>query len=478
MANPKLFVSYSWTNPDHEAWVLQISSELRESGIDVILDKWDLKEGHDAYFFMEKMVTDPEIKKVILVCDKAYVDKADGRSGGVGTETQIISAEIYKKTEQDKFVAIVTDRDEDGKAYLPAYYSSRIYIDLSDPSTRDENFDQLLRWVYDQPLHKKPTLGKKPAFLSAEEGTVALATSSRQKRALDALRNDRNHAVPLTVEYLTYLSDEMEKFRIDSDADPFDETVVKSIDSFLPYRDETIKLFFTLALYRDTLDTRRALHSFFEQLIPYLEDRQSVLHSHSNGLDNFRFIIHELFLYAIACLIRHDRFESAAYLMRDDYYVPGNSIHGTDVMVPFDVFSQPIRSLPYRNQRLQLRCLSLQADLLKERSKGVDIQFQELMQADFILFLRDHLCQPAQHWWPETLLHVPRHSPVFEVFARSRSLTYFNRVKVLLGIETKDELQPHLLHALAEGSSNLPRWQHISIVPRDLLGFDNIATKP
>ena len=38
-----------------------------ESGVDVIFDKWDLKEGHDANAFMEKMVTDPEIEKVILL---------------------------------------------------------------------------------------------------------------------------------------------------------------------------------------------------------------------------------------------------------------------------------------------------------------------------------------------------------------------------------------------------------------------------
>ena len=108
-------------------------------GSDVILDKWDLKEGHDAHAFMEKMVTDPDITKVILVCDKVYVDKADGRSGGVGTEAQIISGEIYAKQAQDKFVAVVTERDETGRAYLPAYYRSRIYIDLSDPSKYSEN---------------------------------------------------------------------------------------------------------------------------------------------------------------------------------------------------------------------------------------------------------------------------------------------------------------------------------------------------
>ena len=116
---PKVFISYSWSNPVHEQWVLDLATELRESSVDVILDKWDLKEGHDAIAFMEKMVTDPEIKKVVIVTDEVYASKADGRAGGVGTETQIISKEIYENQEQDKFVSIVTKKDAQGNPYLP-----------------------------------------------------------------------------------------------------------------------------------------------------------------------------------------------------------------------------------------------------------------------------------------------------------------------------------------------------------------------
>src|SRR5437773_9986476 len=102
--NPRLFVSYSWSSPDHEAWVVQLATELREAGIDVVLDKWDLKEGHDADAFMEKMVAEPDIKKVILICDKAYVDKTNGRTGGAGTEAYIISSEIYASQAHDELV--------------------------------------------------------------------------------------------------------------------------------------------------------------------------------------------------------------------------------------------------------------------------------------------------------------------------------------------------------------------------------------
>ena len=201
MSSPKLFISYCWSNADHEEWVLRLGTELRENGIDVILDKWDLKEGNDANAFMEKMVSDDEIKKVILVIDEQYSERADKRKGGVGTETQIISAEVYESVDQNKFVAVIANRDEDGKAKLPVFYKSRIYIDLSDDELYGKNFEQLLRWAYDKPLNVKPEIGEKPAFLD-EGQQVSLGTSVAFRRLVDCIRNNRPHAHGALVEYL------------------------------------------------------------------------------------------------------------------------------------------------------------------------------------------------------------------------------------------------------------------------------------
>src|SRR5688572_21595555 len=108
---PRLFISYSWSSAEHEQWIIDLATELVSNGVDVILDKWVLREGHDTIAFMEKMVTDPTIKKVILVCDQTYAAKTDGRAGGVGTEAQIISAEVYAKESQEKFVAVIAEKD-------------------------------------------------------------------------------------------------------------------------------------------------------------------------------------------------------------------------------------------------------------------------------------------------------------------------------------------------------------------------------
>ena len=99
--NQKIFISYSWTKPEHEEWVLSLAKRLISDGIDVVLDKWDLKEGHDLYDFMESMVKSPEINKVLIILDKKYTERADSRKGGVGTETQIISPKIYKDVSQE-----------------------------------------------------------------------------------------------------------------------------------------------------------------------------------------------------------------------------------------------------------------------------------------------------------------------------------------------------------------------------------------
>ncbi len=122
---PKVFISYSWTSEEHTQWVGELGERLMSDGIDVVLDQWSLEDGHDVNAFMEQMVTDPSIKRVIVVCDSLYAEKADGRKGGVGTETQIISKKVYESVEQTKFVPLLRERDESGKPCLPVFLHFR-----------------------------------------------------------------------------------------------------------------------------------------------------------------------------------------------------------------------------------------------------------------------------------------------------------------------------------------------------------------
>ena len=117
--NPKIFISYAWSGKEYEQKVLDFASRLKSDGISVILDKWLMKPGSDTIDFMEKCVKDPSVNFVLMLLDKTYTEKANGRKGGVGIETQIISAQVYKDVSQEKFIPIVFDRDADGTIYVP-----------------------------------------------------------------------------------------------------------------------------------------------------------------------------------------------------------------------------------------------------------------------------------------------------------------------------------------------------------------------
>lgn len=65
--NPKVFISYSRHPEENKVRVQRLAERLMGDGVNVILDVGDLKNGQDKYVFMEQMVEDSEIKKVLSV---------------------------------------------------------------------------------------------------------------------------------------------------------------------------------------------------------------------------------------------------------------------------------------------------------------------------------------------------------------------------------------------------------------------------
>ena len=481
MSEPKLFISYCWSSPEHEDWVLRLGTELRENGVDVILDKWDLKEGNDANAFMEKMVSDEKIKKVILVIDEQYSDRANSRKGGVGTETQIISAEVYESVDQNKFVAVIASKDSEGKAKLPVFYKSRIYIDLSDNELYGKNFEQLLRWIYDKPLNVKPEIGKKPAFLNEEE-QVSLGTAVTFRRFVDAIKNNRPHAYGALVEYLNLFSENFSRFRLEpsNGANDFDQKIVDNIAQFIPVRNELIEVFGVIAQYEQTASFAPAIHKFFESLIPFLNRPEEVNTYHEWDWDNLKFIIQESFILCISIFLKHERFDIVSYLVNQQYYTEKDAYSGRSTMTSFSVFRNYLKSLEYRNKRLKLNRLSVHADMIKERCTDSGISFNTMMQADFVLYLIEALHGIKEHrgqkWLPETLVFKSFHGGTFEIFLRAESIEYFNRLAPLLGISKKNDLEP-FIKAVQEGTIYVPKWQFESFSPLELMNYNNLCTR-
>ena len=146
----KVFISYCWSSEEYIERVLKLAERLMSDGVDVILDRWDLQVGQDVYSFMEKSIS--EADKVLILCDERYVEKADCRVGGVGTETLIITGKLYGNSSPEKFIPVVMN----SALARPIYLKDRYFLTYISGS--EAEYRGLIRAIFDVKFNK-PAIG-------------------------------------------------------------------------------------------------------------------------------------------------------------------------------------------------------------------------------------------------------------------------------------------------------------------------------
>src|SRR5258708_2924110 len=125
---------------------------------------------------MEKSVTNS--KFVILVCTPSYAVRANNREGGVGYEATIITGELAEKINKRKFIPVL--RDGEWNSSLPVWIKTKLGVDLRNDPYSEEEYQNLLRAVHDEPP-EPPPVGPKPVFQNAS--TVEQASTSKPAEA-------------------------------------------------------------------------------------------------------------------------------------------------------------------------------------------------------------------------------------------------------------------------------------------------------
>jgi hypothetical protein len=188
-ALPVAFISYSWEGEKHQEWVLNLAARLQaESGVQIIIDRWHLKPGYDRLHFMDQAITGADY--VIVICTNNYAIKADGREGGVGYESTIITSQLARKLTTGKFIPLL--RLGTFKDSLPIYLAGRFGINLSAEPYSEGEYELLVRVVHGETL-QGPALGKKPDFT---EKSANAAISSAVDLTLKTTSADAGIALP------------------------------------------------------------------------------------------------------------------------------------------------------------------------------------------------------------------------------------------------------------------------------------------
>ena len=465
---PTVFISYSWSTPDHQLWVLQFASALRRDGVDVRLDKWHLKEGQDALAFMESMVYCPDVKKVLLICDRKYVERANSREGGVGTEAQIISPLIYEDANQDKFAAVVMELDADGTPVLPIYMATRLYFDLSSEDAKLSNYEKILRWIYDKPFHPVPPLGKKPDFTEFTYKTGTALFQLNNIRRGDTLLSNNADAQSI----LDAIFEDSKNFVINLvDVDNPDVRVHEQIRSLFPVLENAYRAM--RDLIRDSGTTHLDFFSqAFESLISRMEYSPMEGRYHRWDNDIYIYFAHDIFVSFIALCFSERNFSLAGAILSSVFYKP--KYHGrTGEEADYTAFRVHIESLEQLNKHQDTRRISIHADLINEGHEHSIVSMTYFMEADIVLYIRS-LLSSRQYWYPISVVYILRSDGSLPSFVRARSLAFYDRLKVVIFDMTPDRLRQAFAEIPSERRElRIGMWP--INVPR-LLAMDTLGT--
>lgn len=442
---PKIFISYSWSS---DALVMPLAERLVTHGVDVVLDKWDLKEGQDKFAFMEQCVNDSEISKVLIVCDKQYAEKANMRKGGVGDETVIISGEVYGKMKQEKFIPVIVEKDDQGNPYVPTYIKSRIYIDLSDEQKYEDEYEKLLRNIYEKPIYSKPKLGQRPEWIDEEKTNFFPLTDlirqikgcTSDKKQASCVRSFLEEYIKILKSYYIQVSDAKQVY------DKFVE--MKKIRDvfldFLPALSET-----SLSFSNTICEALENMHNTLTCVKGFDPDAYS---AQEKNYDIYHIHIWELFICITAYLRHIQDYVSLGEILTNTYFVTTSCLDSSVTNENYCVFrhhSSVVEECYKPNTDDKNKFTLLGHALCREREKLPIYSGEAIAEADLFLYQIKNGLDLVENenryrescWFPNCYVYT-KSSPC--EWKKIKSRKFCKKMYPLFGVNDLEELKQRI----------------------------------
>ena len=129
------FVSYKWESGEHVAWVRTLAADLRERGIEAILDQWEVRLGDSFTDYVQEHIAAADV--ILFVITQAAVEAAEapqGEGGALKFELQMMNAR--RMAEGTRIIGIYRDGERP-----PHYLRDNRYVDFRPVSPTK------LRWI-------------------------------------------------------------------------------------------------------------------------------------------------------------------------------------------------------------------------------------------------------------------------------------------------------------------------------------------
>ena len=477
--HPQVFISYAWLNEVIRTSTIELAEKLRHDGVDVVLDIWKLKSGQDKYAFMERCVTDKNIIRVLIICDKAYKERADNRQGGVGDETVVISPEVYGNIEQEKFIPLIFECDENGNPFVPAYLKSRKYIDFSNEDNYENAYEELLRTIYEMPLNREPKLGNKPDWLTNDDvnyNELTLLTKSLKRGSVEKLFKYQS----ICTKFADTLVDILNDVRFADDKFD-DEDLVKKISKLKPIRDAYFDFLETI------LESEFFSTDFITKLFEKLYNEVGIIDKNvynESTFEYYNFFRWESFIGTIAILRHYERYSEIYSVLNHTYFLKESwFIHAKAYPSTFIEFRKYFKILQEIYQKKHnLHYFSFAAQLLTEREKRPILNQQALAETDLLLYQLSTVLISAKNnpvnyvtkWFPCMYPYVKR----TDLWIKLQSKKFCLKILPLFGVKTTDNLKEIISRATYDSSIQIRGTFNGAPNILSYISLEKIATLP
>ena len=220
----------------------------------------------------------------------------------------------------------------------------------------------------------------------------------------------------------------------------FGKVIHDNIVSYTPLRNDYIQ--FLDKLFKSEIEFDIDIFIRFFEKLPLLKEPQEKRGSTSpREFDNFRFFIHEVFLYTVAVSLKNENYKFIEEILYSSYFIDDNNNYKNEPN-RFDVFYNYIEIFDqYYKQTYSQNFFSPMADLVIKRVHE-NISKDDLINADLLCHYISIL--ESLNWFPITYVYRTRGDRNFELFNRLVSQRHFDKVKILFNVKTPKELQEKL----------------------------------
>lgn len=276
-----------------------------------------------------------------------------------------------------------------------------------------------------------------------ENTQIDLGVSKNVENAIAFLENGDPRAFSSVKIYFSLLIGNLKVFDITENEVTYDQVFEKT-KQMLQVRNEVVKVISSIAKFEEHSKFYRELHSFFENLLPYFTFRDEGDSRNRLAADHYEAFGSELFLYAVALMLKHRRFEQLNELTHQGYYVPRLKRGLPGEFISFNRFNQHLEALRGYYKNNNVREERQKPVYLRSRMTEGEITYEDLAQADFVLHLislldtrRDEDDGFSYDFWVN---QVQSDMYPFELFVRSESKWFFERFTKCLRNISKEDL--------------------------------------